>query len=91
MSQHTVEWYVKISSNFYAVTYLGPGEGWRLVQLEGRRPGAVYDVRLHNGRLACSCPDGARHSRPCKHARALQALGSPGPCEGQPPQAAHST
>jgi hypothetical protein len=76
MRKHRVLWFVNIDHAYYSVTFRGSGLGWRLVQLEGRRPGATYDVQVSlDGATACNCPDGASQRRPCKHAQALRALG----------------
>ena len=79
MKEHTVSWFVRIDRAIYEVTFLGDSQGWQLLQLEGRHPGASYQVQTYpDGSSACSCPDGANRHRPCKHAQALQALGSIG-------------
>lgn len=73
MHQHSIQWYVNIDGAFYAVCTAEPGQGWKLLQLQGRRPGAMYDVQLAAGRIACNCPDGINQVH-CKHVEALRAL-----------------
>ena len=79
MRDHVVQWFVQIDRSFYEVTFLGAGQGWELLQVKGRNPGTSYSVQVSpDGTAVCNCPDRSRPDRPCKHARALQALGSIG-------------
>ncbi len=70
MNEHSIRWLVEIDGVLYAVEATGP-DTWRLLALQGKRPGASYLIR-HG---TCDCPDFLFRGRPCKHIGSFAQIG----------------